>query len=107
MWDLKNQKKKTIIKDFKAEIALKENAILMFCKPSLVPYDLKKIVESEIWRLCDEGIFVPVTRSKWTSLLVIVNKGNGSKRSCVNCKRTINKYVYIQRIDDIFANMAC
>ena len=42
MWDLKNQKKKTIIKDFKAEIALKENAILMFCKPTLVPYDLKK-----------------------------------------------------------------
>ena len=70
-----------------------------------MPNGLKQIVESEIRRLCDEGILVPVTRSKWASPLVIVNKGN------VNCKRTINKYVEsehitIPRIDDMFANVA-
>ena len=52
---------------------------------------------------------MPVTRSKWATPLFIVTKGNGSIRLCVNCERTINKYVeseHIPGIDDIFTNMS-
>lgn len=60
--------------------------------------------------MCNEGVLVPVTRSSWASPLVIVNKSDGSVRLCVNCKRTINKFVIsehipIPRMDDIFANI--
>ena len=58
--------KNAIIKDFKAEIV-----IPIFFKPSVVPYVLKQIVKTEIRRLCDEGIPVPVTRSNWASPFVI------------------------------------
>lgn len=100
-----------VIKGFKAEIALKEDAYPIFCKASVVPYGLRSKVEEEIKRLCTEGVLVPVTRSRWASTLVVVNKPNGTIRLCVNCKRTINKFVVsehipIPRIDDIFANMA-
>ena len=77
-YDVVFKKSKNAILKIKAEKVLKENAIPIFCKPSVVPYGLKQIVESKIKRLCNQGLLVPVARSKWASSLVIVNKGNGS-----------------------------
>lgn len=100
-----------VIKNFKAEIALKEDAYPIFCKANVVPYGLRSKVEDEIKKLCNEGVLVPITRRKWASPLVVVNKPNGTIRLCVNCKRTINKFLIsehipIPRMDDIFANMS-
>ncbi|KAI8114708.1 hypothetical protein CVS40_12942 [Lucilia cuprina] len=94
-----------VIKNFKAEIALNEKAYPIFCKPNVVPYGLRNKVENEIERLCTEGVLVPVTRSRWASPVVIVNKPNGSIRLCVNCKRTINKFVVSEHINERQINL--
>ncbi|KAI8115817.1 hypothetical protein CVS40_12027 [Lucilia cuprina] len=101
----------SVIRTFKAEIVLKNDSYPFFCIANTVPYGLKAKVENEPNRLYDYGVLVPVTRSNWASPLVIVNKGDGSIRLCVDCKRTVNKFVEMEhsaipRIDDILASMA-
>ncbi|XP_067629387.1 uncharacterized protein K02A2.6 isoform X1 [Eurosta solidaginis] len=99
------------IKSYVAEIDLKNDHYPIFAKAYSVPFGLRKKVEDEIARLCEEGVIVPVSRSRWASPIVIVNKGDGSIRLCVNCRRTVNRFVemeyyVIPRIDDILANLS-
>ncbi|XP_037929719.1 uncharacterized protein K02A2.6-like [Teleopsis dalmanni] len=96
---------------YEAEIDLNDNAYPIFSKAHSVPFGVRQKVEEEIQRLCAEGVMVPTTRSKWASPIVVVNKGDGSIRLCVNCRRTINRFVenehhVIPRIDDILANLS-
>ncbi|XP_037957842.1 uncharacterized protein K02A2.6-like [Teleopsis dalmanni] len=96
---------------YEAEIDLNDNAYPIFSKAHSVPFGVRQKVEEEIQRLCAEGVMVPTTRSKWASPIVVVNKGDGSIRLCVNCRKTINRFVenehhVIPRIDDILANLS-
>lgn len=99
------------INHYEAEIVLKEESYPVFAKAYSVPFGLRDKVEKEIDKMCKEGVLVPVNRSKWASPIVIVNKGDGSIRICVDCRRTVNRFVenehyVIPRVDDILANLS-
>lgn len=79
-----------VIKNYKAEILLKDNVKPIFHKAYTVPFKLRDKVNIEIDRLANEGILEQVKFSEWASPLVIVPKKNGSIRICVDCKVTIN-----------------
>lgn len=98
------------VKNFEAEIVLSENAQPIFCKPYTVPYGTRDAVEKELDRLVESGILVPVKHSKVASPIVIVIKSNGTIRICVDCSRTINRFIEVEHyplpiIDDIFASL--
>ncbi|XP_036343670.1 uncharacterized protein K02A2.6-like [Rhagoletis pomonella] len=84
------------IKSYVAEIVLKDEHYPIFAKAYSVPFGLRKKVEDEIGRLCQQGVIVPVSRSRWASPIVIVNKGDGSIRLCVNCRRTVNRFIEME-----------
>lgn len=99
------------IRDYTAEIYLTDEAYPIFSKPYPVPYGLRKKVEDELEKMCKEGVLVPVSRSRWASPIVIANKGDGSIRICVDCRRTVNRFVemehyVIPRVDDILASLS-
>lgn len=99
------------VKNFEAEIIVNENAQPIFCKPYSVPYGVRDAVEKELDRLVENGILIPVKHSKTATPIVVVIKSNGSVRICVDCKRTLNRYIEMEHyplpvIDDIFANLS-
>lgn len=90
---------------------MNENAQPVFCKPYTVPYGVRDAVEKELDRLVENDILYPVKHSKIASPIVIVIKSNGSIRICVDCSRTINRFIELEHyplplIDDIFANLS-
>lgn len=98
------------IKQFKADIILKESAKPIFHKAYTVPFKMREKVEVEIERLCKEGILLPVRYSDWASPIVTVKKNNGNVRICMDSKVTINNYIVthhypLPRIDDMFAKL--
>lgn len=99
------------VKNFEAEIVLSENAQPIFCKPYSVPFGVRDAVEKELDRLVENGILYPVKHSKVASPIVVVIKPNGSVRICVDCKRSINRFIETEHyplpiIDEIFANLS-
>lgn len=82
------------IKGFQAEIVLSEDHKKIVARPYNIPFGLRDKVEEEIKRLVEAKIIVPCTSSRYASPIVVVPKADGkSIRICVDCKRTINKYV--------------
>lgn len=99
------------VKNFEAEIILNENAQPIFCKPYSVPFGARDAVKKELDRLVENGILIPVKHSKQATPIVIVMKPNGDVRICVDCKRTLNRFIETEHyplpiIDDIFANLS-
>jgi len=100
-----------VIKNYKAEILLKNNVKPIFHKAYTVPFKLRDKVNIEIKGLVNEGILEQFKFSKWASPIVIVPKKNGSIRICVDCNVTINTFIQTQHyplpnIEDLFASMA-
>lgn len=98
------------IKDFEAEIILKPDTPPIFCKAYPVPFGIRPVVEKELDKLVKFGILKPIKHSKFASPIVIVKKPNGSIRICVDCKRSINRYIETEHyplpiIDDILADL--
>ncbi|GBN59132.1 hypothetical protein AVEN_261864-1 [Araneus ventricosus] len=77
-------------------IAMKQGIIPIFCKSRPVPYALRNLVDKELDTLINNGVLHTVSRSKWATLIVAVNKldGNGSEavRICGNFSVTVNKF---------------
>lgn len=98
------------IEDHVVDLVLEKNSPNIFAKAYTVPFGIRDAVEQELKRLVDIGIIVPVTKSNYASPIVVVKKPNNSIRICVDCRRTINKYVVMDHyplpiIDDILADL--
>lgn len=100
------------ISGFKAEIILKEGHIPIFAKAYSVPLKFEDQVKEELKKLVSEGVLEPCVTSRYASPIVIVPKSDKSAiRICIDCKRTINKYVVnsnfypLPNMDLIFASM--
>lgn len=95
---------------FKAEIILSPDHVPIFAKPYSIPLKFEDQVKEELRRLVDEGVLEPCGSSRYASPIVVVPKADKlSIRICIDCKRTINKYVEnnnfypLPDIDTIFA----
>ena len=82
-----------------------------FLKARPIPYALRVKVETELNKLEEEGVIVPVQHSEWAAPIVPVLKDNGTVRICGDFKQTTNKAtkteVYpLPRIEDLFASLA-
>lgn len=100
------------IKDIKANIVLKDDAVPKFCKFCPVPSPLRKEVEDELDKIIADGVAYSVTSSERATQLVILTKPHGV-RLCVDYKITLNKVQTIQtehyplpQPEDIFATLA-
>lgn len=101
----------TTIKHFEAEIILKENVQPIFSKVYSVPYGMLEKVGEELDKLEKFGIIFRVKHSKVASPIVIVKKSSGDIRICVDCSKTINRFMETEHyplpiIDDIFADLS-
>ena len=99
------------IKDFKAQIHLKENAQPKFCKARPMPFSLKASVDEELDRLESEGIIYKVDHSVWATPIVIVPEADKSVRVCGDYKLTVNPCIKVAQhplpaAEEIFATLA-
>eukprot|EP00112_Aurelia_sp_Birch-Aquarium-sp1_P015496 Seg344.3 transcript_id=Seg344.3/GoldUCD/mRNA.D3Y31 product="putative protein K02A2.6" protein_id=Seg344.3/GoldUCD/D3Y31 len=70
-----------VIKGFKADLLLKNDAKPVFKKVRPVPFSLKKVVEKKLDRLNKDGIMPPMIHSEWASPIVVVPKTDGRVRN--------------------------
>lgn len=99
------------VKNFEAEIILKPDTPIYFHKAYSVPYGIRDKVEEELNRLVNVGILKPVKHSKRALPIVTVMKPSGEIRICVDCSRSLNKYVETEHyplpiIEDILADLS-
>lgn len=84
---------------FKAEIHLRDDHPSLFAKPYNIPMRLEDCVKRELASLVEVGILqklqpIDASRCSYASPIVAVPKSDGkSVRICIDCKRTINKYI--------------
>ncbi|KAF4528093.1 hypothetical protein B566_EDAN014526 [Ephemera danica] len=79
------------IKQYEANIVLKENASPVFRKAYSVPVALKPAVEKELDNQVAQGILYPVKFSQWATPIVVVEKKNSDEvRLFGDFKRTLN-----------------
>lgn len=98
------------IENHEVDLVLEKNAPQIFAKAYTVPFGVRDAVENELKRLVEIGILIPVKKSNYASPIVIVKRPNNSIRICVDCRRTINKYVVMDHyplllIEDILADL--
>lgn len=96
---------------FKVSLKLNENVTPKFFKPRPLPIALKEKVETEIDRLVNQGVLVPVEFSEWGTPIVPVLKSDGSVRICGDYKATVNPnlapiHIYpLHRIEYLFSQL--
>ncbi|XP_021353194.1 uncharacterized protein K02A2.6-like [Mizuhopecten yessoensis] len=98
------------MKDIKAKLNLKPDAVPKFCKSRPVPYAIRPKVEAEINRLVEENVLTKVTYSEWATPIVPVIKKDGSVRICGDFKGTVNPRLEVDQYPlpktrDIFASL--
>lgn len=100
------------IRGFKADIILSDNHRAIVAQPYNVPFGVRDKVEEELKRWVDAKVIVPCNSSRYASPIVVIDKkDSGAIRLCIDCKRTVNKYVVNSRYyplphqDMIFAAM--
>ena len=98
------------VKDFKAQIHLKENVQPKFCKARTVPFALKEAVDKELDRLEAEGVIYKVDCSEWATPVVVVPKADKSVRLCGDYKVTVNPCIEVPQhplpaAEEIFATL--
>ena len=99
------------IEGFEARIILKDNAVPIFHKAYPVPFALRSIVEDKIDSLVKEGKIYQVFQSEWASPIVNVKKADGTYRTCVSFKRTVNPQIKpeiypLPILEEVFATLS-
>lgn len=79
-------------------------------KPRTVPFAIRKLVEEEITRLEQEGIFEKVSQSDWGTPVVPIIKSPTQIRPCADYKVTLNQCIIndkypIPRIEDLYQSL--
>lgn len=98
------------VPNYKVHLSLQEGATPIFIKPRGIPYALKEKVDTEIDRLCQQGVITKIDNSEWGTPVVPIVKPNGSIRLCADYKVTLNKIIKdvqhpIPIIEDILVEM--
>jgi hypothetical protein len=99
-----------LIKNFKARVVLKDDAVPRFFKARPVPFAVRSKVDLEIDRLVESGVWSPVDTSEWASPLVIVPRSGGRIRITGDFKHTVNSQLHVTqypltRTSDLFASL--
>ncbi|XP_063915497.1 uncharacterized protein K02A2.6-like [Zophobas morio] len=99
-----------LLKNFKAKLHLKAEAVPVFCKSRSFPINIKSKVEDELSRLVNENILTPVEYSQWASPIVPVLKKNGDIRICGDFKVAVNRNLnteryHIPKVDNLLAHL--
>ncbi|XP_063923679.1 uncharacterized protein K02A2.6-like [Zophobas morio] len=99
-----------LLKNFKAKLHLKAEAVPVFCKSRSLPINIKSKVEDELNRLVNENILTPVEYSQWASPIVPVLKKNGDIRICGDFKVAVNRNLnteryHIPKVDNLLAHL--
>lgn len=75
---------------YEISLNIKPGAVPKFYKSRSIPLALKGKVETEIDRLVENNILVPVDHSRWATPIVPIFKPDGTVRICGDYKLTIN-----------------
>jgi len=105
------EKPKERIKNFKANIVLKDNATLKFLEARSIPFAIREKVDKELDEIKSAGVIEKVTHSDWASPLVVVPKPNGKVRITGDFKNTVNSQLCVHQHpiadpEDLFAMLA-
>ena len=84
-----------LVKGSVARLHLKNDAVPKFCPPRQIPVAIKPMVEDEINRLVNIGIWEKVQTSEWGTPLVPVIKKDGGVRLCGDYKITVNPNIIV------------
>ncbi|UYV80717.1 K02A2.6-like [Cordylochernes scorpioides] len=98
------------VPDFLITLQLRQGAKPSFTPERNVPYALRKKVEKELDTLEAEGIISKAATSDWGSPLVVIPKGDGTVRLCVDYKVGVNDQLVnasypIKRIEDVLNSL--
>ncbi|UYV77120.1 K02A2.6-like [Cordylochernes scorpioides] len=98
------------VPDFLITLQLRQGAKPSFTPERNVPYALREKVEKELDTLEAEGIISKAATSDWGSPLVVIPKGDGTVRLCVDYKVGVNDQLVnasypIKRIEDVLNSL--
>ena len=85
------------MKNIKAQLTLKPEAIPRFHRPRPVPFAIKDKVGQELDRLEEAGVLQRVDHSEWAAPIVPVPKRDGTIRVCGDYKVTVNPSLRIDQ----------
>ena len=78
-------------------------------KPYPIPYAMREVVKKEVQTMLDLGVVEP-SESPYAHPLVLVNKGDGTYRTCVDMRKLNQVTVFdaepIPLVDDIFVKLS-
>ena len=99
------------IKNYTADLCVKESAKPVFCKARSVPLSLKAAVEETLEHLENLGALEKVRYSDWATPVVVVPKKDGSVRLCGDYKVSVNPALEVEQYplpkpDEVFATLA-
>ena len=82
------------IKDVKAKLEVKPDAIPLFKRPRPVPFSMKPIIDIELEKA---RILEKVTHSDWASPILPVPKKDGRIRICGDYKVSVNRSLIVDQ----------
>jgi hypothetical protein len=93
------------------QLQVVDTAMPRFVKSRPIPLAIQSTVVEQIKEMVSSGVLEPIQYSPWASPLVIVRKGDGGLRLCVDYKITVNKYLVpihyqIPLVNDIYSKLA-
>ena len=79
-----------MLKDVKVKINVEINHSPRFCKMRSVPYSMKEKVDTQLDKIVEQGVLIPVQYLDYASPIVSVLKQDGTVRICADYKQTVN-----------------
>ena len=79
-----------MLKDVKVKINVEINHSPRFCKARSVPYRMKEKVDTQLDKMVEQGVLIPVQYSDYASPIVSALKQDRTVRICADYKQTVN-----------------